>query len=57
MSSNNFFYDWFATAKEPVKRIIVRAINLKITSTTTNKEIINFECKYEKKVKLFFYAL
>jgi len=42
MSSNNFFYDWFATAKEPVKRIIVRAINLKITSTTTNKEMNKF---------------
>jgi len=39
MSRNNFFYDLFATVKEPVKRIITRAIDLKITSTTTTKEM------------------
>ena len=38
MSSNTFFYDWFATAKEPVMRRITRAIGLEITSTTTKEK-------------------
>ena len=33
ISSNNFFYDWFDTAIEPVKRIITGAIDLKITAS------------------------
>ncbi len=44
MSSNNFFYDWFPTVKEPIKRIIIRKIDLKITSTTT-KEMNKFRVK------------
>ena len=53
MSSNNFFYDWFATAKEPVKRIITRAIDLKIISTTT-KEINKFRAQKIRKKWNYF---
>jgi hypothetical protein len=50
MSSNTFFYDWFATAKEPVMRRITRAIDLKTNFSYYYRNEGISSVKIEKKV-------